>query len=56
MSQEEIGDAVGLTRGTVNRVLNDFERSGLIKRSGASIAIVRLDLLRSLASAGPGSD
>lgn len=48
LTHEELANMAGTSRETVTRLLNQFERDGLITRRGASLTIVdptRLDLL-----------
>ncbi len=40
MSQEHLATAIGATRSTVNRMLGDLERSGILRRSRSRIVIV----------------
>lgn len=40
MTQEQIGDAAGLTSVHVNRVLRDLERDGLIERRRREVSIL----------------
>jgi CRP-like cAMP-binding protein len=49
MTQEQIGDAVGLTPVHVNRVLREFDREGLIDRSKRLVIIRDWDRLRTIA-------
>jgi CRP-like cAMP-binding protein len=53
MSQEELGDALGLTAVHVNRTLKDLERSGLIEREKRSVTIADWDALRRTAGFDP---
>ena len=46
MTQEQIGDALGLTAVHVNRVLKGLERDGLITRSGRRIEVVDWEALK----------
>lgn len=39
LSHEEIGELIGSSRETVNRLLNDFRRKGLIQTKGAMIIV-----------------
>lgn len=48
MTQEEIGDATGLTSVHVNRTLKTLEHQGAIRRSGRSVLITDGRLLRSI--------
>jgi CRP/FNR family transcriptional regulator, cyclic AMP receptor protein len=48
LTHEELANMAGTSRETVSRLLNQFERDGLIARRGASLTIVdpaRMDLL-----------
>lgn len=49
MTQEQLGDATGLTSVHVNRMLRALESEGLLKRHGRSIAFPNADALRSVA-------
>lgn len=46
MTQEQLGDALGLTAVHVNRVLKGLERDGLIARRKREVTIVDIPLLR----------
>ena len=46
MTQEQIGDAVGLTSVHVNRTLKALERDGVIRRSKREISFTDWDLVR----------
>ncbi len=45
-SQREIGELVGASRQSINRVLGQWQRLGLIKREGRHIVILRPEALR----------
>jgi CRP-like cAMP-binding protein len=47
MTQEQIGDAVGLTPVHVNRVMRSLEKEGLLTRSKRFVTLPRWDELRS---------
>lgn len=49
MTQEELADATGLTPVHVNRVLRDFDRSGLIRRVNRVVTILDWDQLCAIA-------
>lgn len=49
LTHEEIANMAGTSRETVTRLLNQYERDGLIERHGTSIAIPHLDQLYVLA-------
>lgn len=49
MTQEQLGDAVGLTSVHVNRVLKTLERQGLIRRAGRHIDVTDWERLQSAA-------
>lgn len=48
MTEEEIGEAIGVTRETVSRLLSDFKQRGWIRSNGGSILIVCPDELQGL--------
>lgn len=48
LTQDEIGDAVGLTNVYVSRTLGELERDGFIHRSDGRVKILREDELREL--------
>ena len=47
-TQEEIAARVGTTRETVARTLGQLSRSGVVRRNGRELMIVKPDLLESL--------
>lgn len=49
MTQQELGELLGLTRATVNAGLRDLERTGCISRRYGRILVERPEQLRSLA-------
>ena len=49
MSQEQIGDALGLTAVHVNRMIRDLEKEGLIARSKRKVTILQAVRLRTVA-------
>ncbi len=49
LTHEELASMAGTSRETVTRLLNQYERDGLIVRHGTSIAIPHLDQLDQLA-------
>ena len=49
LSQEALGEAAGMTRETVNRLLADLQRGGLIRLNGSAIHILQPDKLRGIA-------
>ena len=53
MTQEQIGDATGLTAVHVNRTLKALRMEGLLRRHGRKIAVQDWDRLRSVADFDP---
>lgn len=53
MTQEQVGDAVGLTPVHVNRVLRSLAHDGLISRDRRQIAILNWDALRDASDFNP---
>lgn len=53
MSQEQVGDALGLTPVHVNRTLRSLEEDGLLTRTGRSISFPAWDRLRVVADFSP---
>ena len=49
MTQEQLGDALGLTAVHVNRVLKGLERDGLIARSGRRVEVIDAEKLKASA-------
>jgi CRP-like cAMP-binding protein len=49
MTQEQLGDAAGLTPVHVNRVLRDLDKEGVISRTKRNVAIADWDRLRAIA-------
>ncbi len=49
LSQREIGNLVGASRESINKVFHDWQTRGLIQIDGDAIAIVRRDLLERVA-------
>jgi len=49
MSQEQIGDATGLTAVHVNRMLKVLQADGLVERDGRAVSFPNLDGLRDIA-------
>jgi CRP-like cAMP-binding protein len=49
LSQQELGDLIGATRESVNKYLNEWTRSGVLKQSRDGVEIFDLDALRSVA-------
>jgi CRP/FNR family cyclic AMP-dependent transcriptional regulator len=45
---EEVGEEIGASRETVTRLLSDLKREGLVRLSGGSLSILKLDALREL--------
>lgn len=52
LSQLELGNLIGATRESVNKYLNEWTRSGMLKQSRDRLEILDLDALRSVAAAG----
>ena len=50
MTQEAIGESIGVSRETVSRLLADFTRRGLIRVKGGSVLLVHADQLRALSA------
>ena len=50
MTEEEVGETIGLTRETVCRLLADFRRRQLIRTKGRGITLLKPDQLRLLGS------
>lgn len=50
LSQQTLGEMVGLTRKTVNQYLGEFERDGLIRRAYGAITLLDLARLRRVAA------
>ena len=53
MTQEQLGDALGLTSVHVNRTLRTLEREGLLTRTGRSISFPAWERLREVADFSP---
>lgn len=53
MTQEQIGDCVGLTPVHVNRTLKSLERDGLIRRQRRSVQIIDWDRIQEIADFNP---
>ena len=51
LSQEALGEAAGMTRETVNRLLAELQRSGLIRVKGSAVYMLQPDELRRIALA-----
>jgi CRP/FNR family transcriptional regulator, cyclic AMP receptor protein len=51
LSQESLGEAAGMTRETVNRLLAELQRTGLIQVNGSAVHLLRPDELRRIALA-----
>lgn len=49
LSQQQLGDALGLSEVHINRVLQEMERSGLIRRRRRDFEMLKLDALRKIA-------
>jgi CRP-like cAMP-binding protein len=45
LSQREIGNLVGVSRESINKVMHDWQKAGLIMIKGQTIIIMRRDLL-----------
>jgi CRP-like cAMP-binding protein len=54
MTQEELGDALGISTVHVNRTLQDLRGKGLIKLDGNSLTICDWDALKTLGGFTPG--
>jgi len=54
MTQEQLGDALGLTAVHINRTLQLLTRGGLIARDGRNIRFVDWDRLQDIADFSPG--
>jgi CRP-like cAMP-binding protein len=52
LTQQELGELLGLTRATINAALGDFEHRALVQRSYGRLDVLDLDGLR-LAALGP---
>jgi DNA-binding MarR family transcriptional regulator len=50
VTQEEIGDATGLTAVHVNRMLRQLEEDGLIRREGSRVTLLKETLLAQAAN------
>ena len=48
LSQREIGNLVGVSRESVNKVMHDWQKAGLIMIKDQTIIITRPDLLERL--------
>ena len=53
LSQQQLGDVLGLSEVHVNRVLQQMERDGLFHRNKRQFEILRLDALRALTGVAP---
>lgn len=53
MTQEHIGDALGLTAVHVNRTIKALEGEGLIARAGRTLSFPNIDALREIADFNP---
>lgn len=53
ITQEQLGDMLGLTAVHVNRMVREMERRGLIERSGTSIRLADIAGLNSIAALPP---
>ena len=51
LSQEALGEAAGMTRETVNRLLAELQRSGLIQVKGSAVYMLQPEELRRIALA-----
>ncbi len=49
LSQERLGEAIGVTRETINKYLREWTRQGVLKHVGGRISILDLERLRRLA-------
>lgn len=49
LTQEQVGDVLGLTAVHINRTLGELERHGLIRRAGSRLELPSLDRLREFA-------
>ena len=54
MTQEQLGDALGLTSVHVNRTLRELERDGLLARTARSLSFPDWERLRQVAGFSPG--
>jgi CRP-like cAMP-binding protein len=48
LSQREIGNLIGVSRESVNKVMHEWQKAGLIMIKGQTIIITRPDLLERL--------
>ncbi len=53
LSQQELGDAVGLTRVSINRVLSDWRDRGLIEAGRGWVVVRNFSALESVVEGGP---
>jgi CRP-like cAMP-binding protein len=51
LSQQELGDLIGATRESVNKYINEWTRSGMLKQGRDGLQIFDLDALRGVAGA-----
>jgi CRP-like cAMP-binding protein len=51
LSQQELGDLIGATRESVNKYINEWTRSGVLKQDRDGLQIFDLGALRSVAGA-----
>ncbi len=51
LSQESLGEAAGMTRETVNRLLAELQRNGLILVKGSAVHLLQPEELRRIALA-----
>lgn len=54
ITQDEIGDVLGLTAVHVNRVIQSFRNDGVIERSGHNLIICEWNVLRQIGAFRPG--
>ncbi|RJG04516.1 helix-turn-helix domain-containing protein [Noviherbaspirillum sedimenti] len=52
VSQENLSQMLGTSRQSINKVLRDWERNGLIERHYGSISLCNLDALKRLSMPG----
>ncbi|HTX88022.1 MAG TPA: helix-turn-helix domain-containing protein, partial [Bacteroidales bacterium] len=52
VSREEIGNLIGTTKETVSRVLNEFDKDGLISMKGKQVKILDRGKLKTISQKG----